>query len=101
MTISEFVEALTLTLTKLTYLSKCFWYYDHHHQHYHHHYLHYGHHTIGIITISPGLTAHTYTHNWCAAGCIFHQKILAGDLLSPRSNFLPFLQNLKLQLSTP
>jgi len=33
MTISEFVEALTLTLTKLTYLSTCFWYYDHHHQH--------------------------------------------------------------------
>jgi hypothetical protein len=44
---------------------------------------------------------HTYTHNWWAAGSRFHQKIWVCDLLSPRSNFLTFLQNLKMQLSTP
>jgi len=101
MTISDFVEALTVTLTKPPYLSKYFWYYDHHHQHDHHHHHHYGHYTIGIITISPGLTIHTYTHNWWAAGSWFHQKIWVGDMLSPRSNFLTFLHNLTLQLITP
>ena len=75
MTISEFVEALTLTLTKPTYLSKCLWYYGHHHQDYHHHHHQYGHYTMDIITISPGLTAHTYTNYWWAAGSRFHQKI--------------------------
>ena len=31
----------------------------------------------------------------------FHWKIGVGDLLSPRFNYLPFLQNVRLQLSTP
>ena len=57
--------------------------------------------TIAIITISPGPNAHTYTHNPWEASSRFHWKIRVGDLLSPRSNCLPFLQNLGLQLSTP
>jgi len=57
--------------------------------------------TITIITISPGPNAYTYAHNRWEAGCRFHWKIGDGDLLSPRFNCLPFLQNLRLQLSTP
>jgi hypothetical protein len=101
MTISELVEALPLTSTKPTYLSKCFWYYGHHHQDYHHQHYDYGHYTMDSITISPGLTVYTYTHYCWAAGSRFCQKIWVGDLLSPRSNFLTFLQYLKLQFSTP
>jgi hypothetical protein len=57
--------------------------------------------TIAIITISPGSNAHTYAHNPWEASSRFRWKILVGDLLSPRSNCLPFLQTLRLQLSTP
>jgi len=58
---------------------------------------------IAIITIaiSPGLNAHTYAHNRWEAGSRYRWKIWVWDLLSPRSNCLPFLQNLRLQLSTP
>jgi len=56
---------------------------------------------IAIISISPRLNAHTYTHNWWEAGTRFRWKIWVGDLLSLRSKYLPFLQNLWLQLSTP
>jgi hypothetical protein len=54
-----------------------------------------------IITISPRLNAHTYARNRWDAGSRFRWKIGVGDLLSPSSNCLPFLQNLRLQLSTP
>jgi len=57
--------------------------------------------TIVIITISPGPNTHTYIHNRWEEGSRFRWKIRVGDLLSPRSNCLPFLQNLRLQLSTP
>ena len=57
--------------------------------------------TIAIITISPGPNAHTYAHTPWEASSTFSWKIWVGDLLSPRSNCLPFLQNLRLQLSTP
>jgi hypothetical protein len=56
---------------------------------------------IAIITISPRPNAHTYGHNRWEAGSRFRWKISVGDLLSPRSNCLPFLQNLMLQLSKP
>jgi len=45
--------------------------------------------------------AHAYTHNLWEASSGFCYKIQVGDLLSPRSNCLPFLQNIGLQLSTP
>jgi len=57
--------------------------------------------TIAIITISPGPSVPTYADNPWEASSRFHWKILVGDLLSPRFNCLPFLQNLGLQLSTP
>jgi hypothetical protein len=57
--------------------------------------------TIAFITISPGPKVHTYTHNQWEASSRFRWKISVGDLLSPRSNCLPFLRNLSLQLSTP
>jgi hypothetical protein len=57
--------------------------------------------TIAILTISLGPNVHTYAHNRWEAGSRFHRKIRVGDLLSPRSNCLPFLQYLRLQLSTP
>jgi len=56
---------------------------------------------IAIISISPRLNAHTYAQNWWEAGTRFRWKIWVGDLLTPRSNCPPFLQNLRLQLSTP
>jgi hypothetical protein len=56
---------------------------------------------IVIIFISLRPNAHTYAHNRWEAGTRFRWKIWVGDLLSPRSNCPPFLQNLKLQLSTP
>jgi len=56
---------------------------------------------IAIITISPGPNAHTYAHNLWEASSRFRLKIWAGDLLSPWTNCLPFLQNLRLQVSTP
>jgi len=98
---SKSVEALMLTLTWPTYLSKCFWYYDHHHRHHHRRHHHHRHITIAVITISQGPNAHTYAHNQWEAGNRFRWKIWVRDLLSPRSNCLPFLQNLRLQLSTP
>jgi len=57
--------------------------------------------TIAIIIISPGQNTHTYPHNRWEAGTRFRRKVWVGDLLSPRSNCLPFLQNLRLPLSTP
>jgi len=57
--------------------------------------------TNGIITISPGRNVLTYTHNRWEAGSRSHWKIWVRDLLSPRPNCLPFLQNPRLQLSTP
>jgi hypothetical protein len=57
--------------------------------------------TIVIIAISPGLNANTYAHNQWDADSRFRWKILVQDLLSPRSNCLSFLQNRRLQLSTP
>jgi hypothetical protein len=56
--------------------------------------------TISIITISPSQNAHTHTHNPWEESSRFHWKIWVGDLLSLRSNCLPFLQNLRLQLLT-
>jgi hypothetical protein len=41
---SKSVEALMLTLMEPTYLSKCFWYDDHHHQHHRHHHHRHHHH---------------------------------------------------------
>jgi len=55
---------------------------------------------IAIISISPRLNAHTYSHNRWEAGTRFRWKISVRDLLSPRSNWLPLLQNLRLQLLT-
>jgi hypothetical protein len=55
--------------------------------------------TIAIITISPGPNAHTYAQNPWKADSIFRLKICVGDLLSPRSNCLPFLQNVRRQFS--
>jgi len=57
--------------------------------------------TIAIITNSPGPNANTYAHNPWEASSRFCLKISVADLLSPRSNCLPFLQNLRPQLSTP
>jgi len=61
--------------------------------------------TIAIITIAiiiiPGPNAHTYAHNLWEASSWFRWKIWVRDLLSPRSNCLPFLQNSRLQLWTP
>jgi len=56
--------------------------------------------TIAIITISPGPNAYTYAHNLGEAGSRFRWKIWFGDLLSPRSDCLLFLQNPMLQLLT-
>jgi len=53
------------------------------------------------ITISPTPNAHTYTHNRREAGTRLCWKIWVRDLLSPRSNWLPFLQSIRLELSTP
>jgi hypothetical protein len=53
------------------------------------------------IAISPGPNGHTYTQNRWSARSRSRWKICVGDLLSPRSNCLPFLQHLRLQLSTP
>jgi len=57
--------------------------------------------TITILTISPRPNVHTYTQNRRETGCRLCWENWVGDLLSPRSNCLPFLQNLRLQLSTP
>jgi len=57
--------------------------------------------TMASITISRRLDTHTYAHNRWEAGSRFCTKIWVGDLLSPRSNYLPFLKNLRIQLSTP
>ena len=56
---------------------------------------------VTIPTISPGPNVHTYTLNPWKAGSIFPWTIWVGNLPSPRSNGLPFLQYLMLQLSTP
>jgi len=56
---------------------------------------------IAIISISPRPNAHTYAHNRFEVGSRFRWKIWVGDLLSPSSNCLPFLRNLRLQLSIP
>jgi len=47
------------------------------------------------------LNEHTYTHNQWEASNRFYWKVWVGDLLSPRCSCLPFLQNPRLQLSTP
>jgi len=57
--------------------------------------------TITIITISPGLNVYAYTQNRLETGCRFQWENWVGDLLSPISNCLPLLQNLRLQLWTP
>jgi hypothetical protein len=57
--------------------------------------------TIAIITISPGTDVQTYAHNPWEATCRVCWKISVPDHLSPRSNCLPFLPNLRLQLSRP
>jgi hypothetical protein len=57
--------------------------------------------TIAIITISPGASAQTYAYNLWEASSRFCWKISVGVLLSPTSNCLPFLQNLRLELSAP
>ena len=45
--------------------------------------------------------AHAYTYNRWEMRSWFRWEIWVGDLLSPRSNCLPLLQNLRLQVSTP
>jgi len=57
--------------------------------------------TITILSISSSPNGHTYAHNSWEASSRFRWNIWVGDLLSPRSNCLPFLQNQRLQLSTP
>jgi len=57
--------------------------------------------TIAIVTISPGWNLHTYIRNGWEASSRVRCKIQVGDLFSTRFNCLPFLQNLRLQLSTP
>ena len=54
---------------------------------------------IAIISISPRPNVHTHALNQLEGGTRFRWKIWVGDLLSPRSNCLPFLCNLRLQLS--
>jgi hypothetical protein len=56
---------------------------------------------VAIISISPRLNVRTYAHNRWEAGSTFRRKICVGDLLSPSSNCLPFLQDQGRQLSTP
>jgi len=56
---------------------------------------------IAIITISPGRNTHTYTNNWWEVGSSLCWIMWVGVLLYPRFNFLPVLQNLIQQLSTP
>jgi len=56
---------------------------------------------IAIFPISPGPNEHTSAQNQWEAGARFRWIIWVGDLLSPRSKCLPFLQNLRRQLSTP
>jgi len=56
---------------------------------------------IAIISISLRPTAHTYGHNQWEVDTRFRSKIWIGDLLSPSSTCLPFLRNLRLQLSAP
>ena len=56
---------------------------------------------VAIFPISPRPNADTHTHNQWQADTRFRWKIWVGNLLSPRSNCLPFLWNLRLQLSTP
>jgi len=53
------------------------------------------------MTISPRPNARTYAQNRRETGCRFRWENWVGDLLSPRSSCPPFLQNLRLQLSTP
>jgi len=57
--------------------------------------------TFASILISPRQTAYTHAHNLWEAGSIFCWIIWVEDLLSSRSNYLPFLPILELQLSTP
>ena len=57
--------------------------------------------TIAIFIISPRPNTHTFAHNLWETGSRFRWKIWVGDLFSPRSNCVPFLQNPRLQLSTP
>jgi len=77
-------------------MSKCIWYYYRHHRHHHHRSHHHRHHHH-----EPRPKAHTYAQNSWEASSRFGWNIWVTDLLSPRSNCIPFLQNLSLQLSTP
>jgi len=56
---------------------------------------------IAIFPVSPGPNAGSYTYKRWEVETRFCMKIWVGDLLSPRSNCLPFLRNLRLQWSTP
>jgi len=56
--------------------------------------------TMAIITIGPGPDAHTYAPIRWVDGRWFCRNIWVGDLLSPRSNCLPILKDVRLQLTT-
>jgi len=56
---------------------------------------------ITIISISAGPNAHTYVYNHGEASSWFCSNSWIGYFVSPLSNSRPFLQNLRLQLSTP
>jgi len=56
---------------------------------------------IAIISISPGPNAHPYAHNLGEAGSRFSSNIRIGYIVSSSSISVHFLQNFRLQLSTP
>jgi len=57
--------------------------------------------TIARITIRTGPNAYAGTQNRWETGCWLHWDYWVGDWLSPWSNCLPSLQNVRMQLSTP
>jgi len=57
--------------------------------------------TIAIITISPGPNVHTDAPQSIGSGQQIPLENVSRRSVLPRSNCLPFLQNLRLQLSTP
>jgi len=57
--------------------------------------------TLSISIISHELNTHTYADNRLEPNSRSRCNLRVRDLLSTRSNCLPFLQNLRLQLWTP
>jgi len=93
---SKFVEGSMLIMTEPTYLSKCFWYYDHHYE-YHRD----GHHHPGCHHHQPHSKGAQIPKSWCVLGSYICRTIWVGDQLFPALNCVFLLQYLRFQLSTP